>query len=41
MFVVSKGTAGGVQQQQGNASQTSIAGRYSVPISPLVNNYFN
>jgi len=39
--VVSEGTAGGVQQQQGNASRVSIAGRYSVPISPLVNNYFN
>ena len=41
MFVVSGGTTGGVQQQQGNASQASTAGRYSVPISPLVNNYFN
>jgi len=30
-----------VQQQQGNASRASTAGRYSVPISPLVNNYFN
>jgi len=36
--VVSGGTVGGVQQQQGNASRASIAGRYSIPISPLVNN---
>jgi hypothetical protein len=41
VFVVSGGTAGGVQQQQGNASRASIVGRYSVPISPLVNKYFN
>jgi hypothetical protein len=41
VFMVSGGTAGGVQQQQGNASRASTAGRYSVPISPLVNNYFN
>ena len=41
MFVVSRGIAGGVQEQQGNASQASTAGRYLVPISPLVNNYFN
>jgi hypothetical protein len=41
VFVVSGGTAGGVQQQQGNASRASTAGRYLVPISPLVNNYFN
>jgi hypothetical protein len=41
VFVVSGGTAGGVQQQQGNASRAFIAGRYSVPISLLVNNYFN
>jgi hypothetical protein len=32
------GTAGGVQQHQGNASQTSTTGRYSTPISSLVNN---
>jgi hypothetical protein len=41
VFVVSGGTAGGVQQQQGNASRASTVGRYSVPISPLVNKYFN
>jgi hypothetical protein len=41
VFVVLGGTAGGVQQQQGNASRASTTGRYSVPISPLVNNYFN
>ena len=41
MFVVSGGTAGGVQQPQGNASRASTAGRYLVLISPLVNNYFN
>jgi hypothetical protein len=41
VFVVSGGTAEGVQQQQGNASRASIAGGYSVPISPLVNNCFN
>ena len=31
------GIAGGVQQQQGNASRASTAGRYSTPISFLVN----
>jgi hypothetical protein len=41
VFVVSGGTAGGVQQPQGNASRASTAGRYLVPISPLVNNYFH
>jgi len=41
VFVVSGGIVGGVQQQQGNASRASTVGRYSVPISPLVNNYFN
>ena len=41
MSVVSGGTAGGVQQQQGNASRASTTGRYSVPISPLVNNCYN
>jgi hypothetical protein len=40
VFVVSGGPAGGVQQQLGNASRASTAGRYLVPISPLVNNYF-
>ena len=35
------GATGGVQQQQGNAIQAFIAGRYLLPISPLVNNYFN
>jgi hypothetical protein len=39
--VVSGGIAGKVQQQQGNASQASIAGRHSVPISFIVDNYFN
>ena len=39
--MVSGGTAGGVQQQQGNASRASTTGRYPIPISPLVNNYFN
>jgi hypothetical protein len=39
--MVSAGTAGGVQQPQGKASRVSTAGRYLVPISPLVNNYFN
>ena len=41
MLVVSGGTAGGVQQQQGNASRVFTASRYLIPISPLVNNYFN
>jgi len=41
VFVVSGGTAGGVQQQQGNPSRASTAGRYSVLISPFVNYYFN
>jgi hypothetical protein len=41
VFVVSGGTTGGVQQQQGNASRVSTASRYLIPISPLVNNYFN
>ena len=40
VFVVSGGTPGGGQQQQGNASRTFVAGRYSVPISLLSNNYF-
>ena len=39
--MVSEGTARGVQQQQGNASRASTIDRYSIPISPLVNNYFN
>jgi hypothetical protein len=41
VFVVSGGTTEGLQQQQGNACRVSTIGRYSVPISPLVNNYFN
>jgi len=41
VFAVLGGTAGGVQQPQENASRASTAGRYLVPISPLVNNYFN
>ena len=40
VFVVSRGTAGGGQQQQGNVSRTFTAGRYLVPISSLSNNYF-
>jgi hypothetical protein len=39
--MVSGGTAGGVQQQQGNASRASTVNRYLIPICPLVNNYFN
>jgi hypothetical protein len=39
--VVLGGIAGGVQQSQGNVSRASTAGSYLVPISPLVNNYFN
>jgi hypothetical protein len=41
VFVVSGGTTGGGQQQLGNASRASTIGRYSVPISPPVKNYFN
>jgi len=41
VFVVLGGIAGGVQQSQGNANRASTAGSYLVPISPLVNNYFN
>ena len=41
VFVVSGGTPRGVQQQQGNASRAFTAGTYLVPISPLVNDYFN
>jgi len=37
----SGGTVRGVQQQQRNTSRASIAGRYSIPISPLVNNNFS
>jgi hypothetical protein len=35
--VDSGGIAGGVQQQQGNTSRASTTGRYSTPISFLVN----
>ena len=40
VFVVSGGTPGERQQQQGNASWTFTAGRYLVPIFPLSNNCF-
>ena len=39
--MVSGGTAGGVQQQQGNTSRAFTVGRYLIPISTLITNYFN